>query len=232
LIFVLPFIDYVGLFWIWCQSRDRYARILLLFLTASFVNVFPRADRGHLAFAAPCLLLSLLYIWQHIKLSSVLRYFVSWGVYGGVLWCFPVLAVYKLAQQHQKTMPCLCRIPHFQGILVHPRIQETLCAELEIIKQNTSTTQPTFFLTPAAGFYYLATGIPNATPFDYPFITTFGKNGMQELMQTLTQHSFKIFIDPHRGKLWPTLLENFVTKNFTPTPLFTQNSFTLYESTQ
>ena len=40
-------------------------------------------------------------------------------------------------------------------------------------------------LLPDAGFRYLTTGLRNPTPFDFPFVTTFGRNGQQRVVDSL-----------------------------------------------
>ena len=41
---------------------------------------------------------------------------------------------------------------------------------------------PLFLATSKAGFYYLLSGVPNPTPFDYPLATAFGRTGQEELV--------------------------------------------------
>ena len=41
-------------------------------------------------------------------------------------------------------------------------------------------------LVPDAGLRYLTTGLRNPTPFDFPFATTFGSDGEQDVVSALT----------------------------------------------
>ncbi|HSX37788.1 MAG TPA: hypothetical protein VLE95_03045, partial [Chlamydiales bacterium] len=80
---------------------------------------------------------------------------------------------------------------HFRGATVYLELQQMIEARLKTLQLQKS---PIFFLSPFAGFYYLALEIPNPTPFDFPFVTAFGKKGEMEVISQLARGEIQLVI--------------------------------------
>jgi hypothetical protein len=66
-----------------------------------------------------------------------------------------------------------------------------------------------FLLRPDAAVWYLATGLRNPTPYDYPLASTFGPDGQQVLADNLASGRVRscCWAPSHAGTLTPVLLE-------------------------
>ena len=66
----------------------------------------------------------------------------------------------------------------------------------------------TFLLVPDAGLYYLITGMRNPTPYDYPYVTAFGRNGEAQTAAAIRRGEItKVLIDvvDRRLAAWPLI---------------------------
>jgi hypothetical protein len=76
-----------------------------------------------------------------------------------------------------------------------------------------------YLITMDAGFYYLATGLVNPTPFDYPAASAFGRQGEAQLIDALSRREIpEACIDPeYEGTfLAPRKLPPFVRREMRP----------------
>jgi hypothetical protein len=69
-------------------------------------------------------------------------------------------------------------------------------------------------LLPDAGFRYLTTGLQNPTPFDFPLVTTFGRNLQRRVIDSIASDQIRQVC---LGRSWfglePTQLVNYVRAN-------------------
>ncbi len=70
-----------------------------------------------------------------------------------------------------------------------------------------------FLLRPDAAVWYLLSGLRNPTPYDYPFASTFGPTGQQQLAANLSSGRvrFCCWVPANAGPLTPVVLEDCVT---------------------
>ena len=184
LLFSLPLGVLGALTYIWWRDRGpqrAFTGILLVFCVASFLAVFPRADEVHLMIAMPMMLTGLIYggrrlipkvPWNANAIALVLGLFVLRT---------PIDEICDLIRGHRVMLTC----NHFRGACVYLDLQKMIERRLDALKLQISEKHPIFFLSPWAGFYYLALELPNPTPFDFPFVTAFGKRGQEQVIAQL-----------------------------------------------
>lgn len=122
------------------------------------------------------------------------------------------------------------RIPHNRGIIVESARDEMLLREARELRAAIPTDEA-FIQTLSAGFYYLATGIRNPTPYDIPAVTTFGPDGQQKVIGWIASGRIEhVAVIPRDtdAQPWqiPRELMDFVES--TMTPRVRTDSFTVY----
>jgi hypothetical protein len=106
-------------------------------------------------------------------------------------------------------------IPHFRGVLIPVAQHAELRDRVQILSETVSG-EPILLLSPYAGFYYLAAGIKNPTPFDYPAITTLTREGEDEVVAAIAGREIRMVCldsrepSPLRESLRPERLERYV----------------------
>ena len=66
-------------------------------------------------------------------------------------------------------------------------------------------------LVPDAGFRYLTAGLQNPTPFDFPLVTTFGRDGERRVVDDLASGRIeRVCIGPDLSDLEPTQIVTYV----------------------
>jgi hypothetical protein len=90
-------------------------------------------------------------------------------------------------------------LPGFRGPLIRADEQERLGAAARRLKEF-SAARPTFVLGSRAGFLYVASGVTNPTPFDYPTATSVGRFGEDRLIEAVaTGRVSQVCAEPRRG---------------------------------
>jgi hypothetical protein len=65
-----------------------------------------------------------------------------------------------------------------------------------VVREAGRSGQPIFLVSDRAAFYYLATGVPDPTPFDYPMATAFGRQGEARVIEwTATGRIGSVLVD-------------------------------------
>ncbi len=193
---------------------------VLLFVGAAFLDVFPRADGGHLSSAMPEIVLGLTYVWYRIK-PGLPRRWAQLARAGVGLWLGVGLVLLLLpggmhlaSGNYQAS-----NLPHFRGALMKIDQLAQISAQLEALKDKTVGEAP-FLLTSQAAFYYLAGGLTNPTPFDYPLVTAFGRNGEAEVVAAIAGQQIRSVCvgDPGGAvsALPPRLLWGYIEQNMEP----------------
>ena len=77
---------------------------------------------------------------------------------------------------------------------------------------HTLTGGTVFLLRPDAAVWYLATGLRNPTPYDYPLASPFGPDGQQQLAANLASGRVRYccWSPANAGALSPVHLEEYV----------------------
>lgn len=220
-LFLLPPLMFIALLVAWLRANPDergWATTVVLFIGAAFLGVFPRADMDHLRSAIPELLLGLVYAWHRIKPSLAARW-VRLAQAGVLLWLgvglgFTLLSpVVKLASGNYQ----LSTLPHFRGVLMQVAQHTELRTYAKTLAEVMAGDQP-LLLSPHAGFYYLSTGLKNPTPFDYPLVTAFGRQGEAEVMAAISRHEIQtVCLDSQYSQqlsgLRPVRLERYVREH-------------------
>jgi len=190
--FVLPLVTFAGLLWIAARAQGkqrRLAAIVLFFVGAAFVGVFPRVDINHMVCAVPALLLGLAWAGSQVKLSTHARWgslaravlLVAIGLYltyqsvGSVRW----MAAGLRSGRYQ-----FAPWPRFVGAFLRSEFVADTNAQAQALRDSVQG-EDTFILSLPAAFYYHVTGLQNPTPFDFPLSTAFGLHGQEEVIQAL-----------------------------------------------
>lgn len=210
----------IGLVWMGLGSagRDRRrAAVLAAFCVAAGLGLVPRADPSHVAYAAPMCLVALAVVASRLGLGRppagrLLQAGVATVVLGLLLVRIarPVAA---LAWGSAR----LSDLPHFRGLIQPARRLDEIRSSSERLRQ--ATGGQAFVLSSRASLLYLAGGVRNPTPFDYPIVTTFGRHGEAELIAAIRAGRIPVVcVDASllAGPLRPRVLGDFVEREMAP----------------
>ena len=188
---------------------------LMAFLAGGFLTSYPRFDLVHVAATAPWMLLGLTYACRGLSGSLPGR-----AARTMTLLVLCVLLGGRLTDSARRVISAeygLSRLPHMRGVLVEWQQEEEIFRSTRELAAAGSR-DPLFLLTPSAGLYHLTTGLPNHTPYDYPLVTTFGREGEMRVVRALEEGELlSVCLDPRIERLLapPRILE-FVTRRMTP----------------
>jgi 4-amino-4-deoxy-L-arabinose transferase-like glycosyltransferase len=195
--------------------RRRLLAVVGLFWLAALAAVFPRADAPHVEFVMPVFalavaagLLALRPGWQR-RAAIALALALAPAAFARVGWPLVEAARGDLEPSG---------IAHFEGPLVHPADEDEIegaAAEL----RSEGGGGDLFLLTPEAGFWYLASGLANPTPYDYPLVTAMGRDGEQDVVARIERGEIDaVCVDlADVGPLEPTALLQHVEREMRPT---------------
>lgn len=220
--FVLPPAAGAVLAAAWLRAGPREcttAATVLLFVGAGFLGVFPRADSAHLIPAMPQLVVGLAYglrrlwpdaaaPWKRLAGAGLLAWL---GLGLAVLLIQPVVRAASGSSR-------ISAVPHFRGPLISASRQAEILAHARAL--DDAAGAGTFLLMPEAGLYYLITGLKNPTPFDYPYVTAFGRRGQQQTMAAIATGRIRTVCLAASGPppLRPVDLERYVQEQMEPGP--------------
>jgi hypothetical protein len=85
----------------------------------------------------------------------------------------------------------LVGLPHFRGVLVAADLAPSLRRNAARLRTATEG-DPVFLLKWGAARDYLASGLRNPTPFDYPYATAVGLQGQKELIRSIHEGGLRI----------------------------------------
>lgn len=155
---------------------------ILAFAAAGVATLFPRFDVLHVAYTAPILVIVLAYAlhaWrEHLSLSLLVAPALWTGLAVLLMATLPLRLAHSPATE-------LSTLPHLRGAFVGGRDAAGWQREAKRISSAVHGDHRVLLLLPDAGFRYLTSGLQNPTPFDFPFVTTFGRNGQQRVIDSL-----------------------------------------------
>jgi hypothetical protein len=182
--FIIPIVLFPLLAVVFAVSSraDRATTIAVAAFTgAAMATLYPRADPQHMIFVAPMLVLGLRYCWRELTSETTTLWIpaVSGAAIAGV--CVGLIMTTTSALGRFRSPDYVwSRLPHHRGLIVsrgvHDRLERNLLS-LDVLPRDGRT----FFIAPYAGFYYLAGGFHNPTPYDYPYSVALGSNGLAEI---------------------------------------------------
>jgi hypothetical protein len=165
------------------NGRRPDAVPIVAFAAAGAATLYPRFDAPHVAYAAPPLVLLLAYtlhIWRARVPRAVFLGIAAWVGLAALL-----MATLPLRLAHSPNAQ-LSKLPHLRGAFVQPDEMARWQQEAaRLVTAAHGDSDSLLLLVPDAGFRYLITGLQNPTPFDFPFVTTFGRNGEQRVVAAL-----------------------------------------------
>jgi hypothetical protein len=208
--FFLPCLALAGVAALLLGARRRVPRILpvVAFGAAGAATLFPRFDVLHVAYTAPVFLIVVAYaihVWRARVPSFLLVAAVAWI---GLAVLLTATLPLRLARSPSTNLSTL---PHLRGTFIQEddltgwerdatRLRVAARGHLEVL-----------LLVPDAGFRYLTTGLRNPTPFDFPFVTTFGRNGQQRVVHSLASGEIgQVCLGRNWFGLEPTKLVRYV----------------------
>jgi hypothetical protein len=166
----------------WSRRRPD-ALPIVAFAAAGSATLYPRLDPTHVAFAAPALVLLLAYA-LHIWRSRVHRFvWMAIAAWVGIAFLLIATLPLRLARSPDAN---LSPLPHLRGAFVQRDDVSLWRREAaRLVSAAQGDSDGLFLLVPDAGFRYLMTGLKNPTAFDFPFVTTFGRDGEQRVVDAL-----------------------------------------------
>jgi hypothetical protein len=188
---------------------------VVLFAAASAATLFPRFDTAHVAYAAPPLVLLVgyaLHEWHSRVHRLVIVAVAAWvGIAAVLMATLPI----RLARSPEANLSTL---PHLRGAFVQREEEAAWHAEgAKLIAAAHGNRSGLLLLVPDAGFLYLITGLRNPTPFDFPFVTTFGRNGQQQVVDALASGRIaRVCVAGEWFGLEPAVLVRFVRATMQP----------------
>jgi hypothetical protein len=165
------------------RGRRLDAVPIVAFAAAGAASLYPRFDAPHVAYAAPPLVLLLAYALHDWRARIPRAIFVGIAAWVGLAALLMATLPIRLARSPNAE---LSKLPHLRGAFVQP--DEMAGWEQDAARLVTAAhgdSDGLLLLVPDAGFRYLTTGLQNPTPFDFPFVTTFGRNGQQDVVDAL-----------------------------------------------
>jgi hypothetical protein len=148
-------------FGLWLLRRRH--PVLVLCALASLAGAYPRFTTRHLAVALPAALLLVAVSLPPRAMRAAAAVAVLWiaaNVVGGLL---PKWGDATLTGE-----------PHLRGTVVRGSDLADWRADAAALRE---AERPLFVVSAESGLLHLLSGVPNPTPFDYPYVTAFGKDG-------------------------------------------------------
>lgn len=217
---LLPFLTFPALLWAWLRASPKRGMtvVIIIFTVATFADVFPRVSIHHTTAALPTLLLGLAWAWRQIQFKLSARGMLAlraalllWFAIGvGTLLFNPARWIASGAYRFSF-------LPHVRGVLAQTAFLDALSAQTQSLAQVAIGDQ-LLIINPSAGLYYLITGLKNPTPFDYPLVTAFGRNGQGQVIAAIQQQQIRSVCLTPLGSYYlkPALLEDFVQEHMEP----------------
>jgi len=164
------------------RRLERNDWVLLAFVVAATFVAFPRWDRFHMAYAVPVHLVALGRLLPRMlfgRSGDALGHAGAWAVVAlAVVVAAQPIAIAARGDREPFTQR------HFRGPLMRPPEADLLEAQALRLREA-AAGNPVFVVRADAGFWYLASGTRNPTPFDMPARTATGSNGITELLAQL-----------------------------------------------
>jgi hypothetical protein len=186
---------------------------LAAFCAAATVGLFPLAEEVHLAYVMPVFLVTLAFAWGRLGLG---RSGLGRLVHAGAAIALLSLLAFRIGGPLLELAAGTARLSslrHFQGVVMQKAAYRQLQARVDRLRREGG--KGTFILSWEAGFFYLASGLRNPTPFDYPLVTAFGRHGETQVVAAIRSRAIssvcvdhKIFSRPLRPPQLTAFVEN------------------------
>ncbi|MGH2663156.1 MAG: hypothetical protein ACRDH8_10210 [Actinomycetota bacterium] len=194
------------------QGRGR---VVLFFVTAGFLAVFPIVDRGHLAYVTPVVFLGLAYGVR--RLRPRLPTNLSRLAGGAAILVLAMILAYNLVAPLRRAASDafhVSTLPHFRGALARSVDETRVRHEAQVLTEEIGTDRA-FLLFTTPNVHYLVSGLDNPTPFDFPIAQVFGAKGQQEVIAAIEDGRIDVVcLAPQGGLLTP--LESYVRRSMSP----------------
>ncbi len=169
------------------KQQRLFLAITGIFAAAALAGVYPRADIEHVLYAIPPVLVCAVYAAGIVgaRLPRAMQRMLSAGF---VLWMILGIGLIGSGALGRILSPDFERstLPHFGGVWLTKEEHAKLQRYATTLRAATEGEQP-FLLSSQAAFYYLAAGLDNPTPFDYPLETAFGLHGQADVMAAIRE---------------------------------------------
>lgn len=185
------------------------------FAAAAALTLYPISDLSHLAYAIPVLLAGASMALARMGLGQ------RWARTAALLWFVPAtlwiaLSPFLFAATGKVA---LMRLPHYRGVPMRTTDYYPLLRKVNALRQAVDAGHRPYLITMHAGFYYLATGLVNPTPFDYPAASALGRHGESHLIDALRRREIpEACLDPEYEGIFlaPRVLPPFVRREMRP----------------
>ena len=207
----------VAIYWRARPDERHIVFTVVIFALMILLNVYPRPNSFHMQFTTPILFtvmwISLARTGWLDRLNKRLVGALCIVVMGNLI-MFQVHAWFLIASEEVT----VSTVHPYRWI---PVKKSVLAEQLRKARELSAAVgaNPAFLLFFNAPRFYLLTGISNPTPFDYPLATVFGRNGEQQLIQTIKAGRLRLVCVGSRypdARLDPEELLVFVEKNMEP----------------
>jgi hypothetical protein len=202
----------------WLRARDgkrQEMSFVACFAGAAALTLYPISDLSHLAYTIPVLSLAAVIAAARMGIRQ------RWARAVALLWFVPATVWIALsplllaATGNVATM----RLPHYWGIPMRVSAYDPLVRKVDALRRAVDAGHRPYLITMHAGFYYLTTGLVNATPYDYPASSAFGRHGESHLIDALRRHEIpEACLDPEFETVFlaPRVLLPFVRREMRP----------------
>jgi len=171
--------------------RRRTLTVLLSFVLAGFATMYPSFGPPHLLFAAPVLVLGMVVASSELGrrlprgLALVARAgLAAWLAIGGAA------IAHNLTQYAGARDDRTVDLPRFSGVSVGINADE-LSSQVRSFRRLADGRPLLLINTHYAGFLYASSGVQNPTPFDYPVVPSFSRDGEQQLSERVVDGSLE-----------------------------------------
>jgi 4-amino-4-deoxy-L-arabinose transferase-like glycosyltransferase len=189
--FFFPVVAAAALLLLTNRRRWRQPETLpiAVFAVVTLITLYPRFDTGHVAYAAPLLVLLVAFVLR--GWSGRLPRAASTAA---ALWFGLAVAIAASLPLRLTLSPeaNLSDLPHLRGTFVQASDLARWHRDArQLVAAARGRETGLLVLTPDAGFRYLSSGLENPTAFDFPFVTTFGRNGERRVIDALASGRIK-----------------------------------------
>ncbi len=185
-ILLLPLVAAAALACAFLRGRGSQRPMIVTaaaFGAAAFAGAYPLYQPGHLIYAMDALLVATVAAWVGLR-PVIPRRWTRGALVLMIVWTTGSAAVMFGSRMAKIASGELVAVglPHFSGTLADPHDPPDRAAVAALAAVPGGSV---FIVSPEAGFYYLASGVRNPTPFDDPFPTAFGRDGQRDVIRAL-----------------------------------------------
>jgi len=209
----------LGVAWFRCGPVKRSTALTLFsFSAAAFAGAFPRVDLPHMAPAVTPLAIALFWSMEQIAtlpkrpLDQAARILIAIWLGLGVVAQLARPLRWMALGTHS-----LSPLPHFHGVLLPRDVSAALLSHSQVIT-SIPPDETLFFLSPSASLLYLLCDRADPTPYDYPLVTAFGREGQWNVIDEIIRGRVQwVCLTPlGADPLSPSVLEAYVQEHMQP----------------